>query len=99
MMLGPSSGQRLPTGNARSPEVAIIVAVRSDSKRMTAFTDRPKRRANSSAIASKISAGGAASATSVATRRSAACSSAEAAQVVVSLEVGDGSRDQLREEA
>ena len=74
----PSSVKRVPSGGGSHgvSDCATSVAVPSGSKRSIPTASTSKTRATSSATATKSSTGEASRATSVATRRSAACSSA-----------------------
>ena len=75
---GPSSGQREPTRSTSgpSPQAArTVTAVPSSSKRLTAAFERCRTWAASRATAANSSVDDAPLATSVATRRRAACSS------------------------
>ena len=82
MTFVPPTGSRAPTGTTSPsrPQPASTVAVcSSSSKRTSPVEPAPSSRPSSPTTASKMSPGGAACATSVATRRSAACSSASRA--------------------
>ena len=78
-MLAPSRASRVPTASSASPlrlHAAIAVTVRSGSKRSMRASSASHRSPTSRVTASNTSVVGTACATSVATRRSAACSSA-----------------------
>jgi hypothetical protein len=76
----PPSGTRVPTGNAGAsePQPATNAAARSSWKRTISIESTTSSRPISSAMTANTSSCGACVATSVATRRSAACSSAKA---------------------
>ena len=76
VMVGPSSGQRVPTWNGwgASLHSPITVAVRSCSKRQSATIGSPTTSPTSRTMAANTSVGAAPPATSAATRRRAACS-------------------------
>ena len=79
MTPSPSTGIREPTGSLAeidAPQAATMVAVPSPSSRSSPQSMFPNERLASSATFANTSAGGASLATRVATRRSAACSSA-----------------------
>src|ERR671914_1878 len=73
--LGPTRGQGLPAGNAGTPN-ELRTTIASRSKRQTVVNSTSNTCATSRATAEKTGSGGWFEATSIATRRSAACSSA-----------------------
>jgi hypothetical protein len=81
LMLSPSTGNGAPI----SPQLAIVVTVASEPYRSIAAASTPMIRPTSSTTAEKTTWGDDPRATSVATRRSAVCSSASAVRSVTSL--------------